>query len=164
MITIPLSKGKVSTIDDIDADLADHKWYAQKKGVGIASYAVRTIYPYRKGEPRREVLHRVIMERVLGRPLSRKEQVDHIDGDGLNNARSNLRLATGSQNCHNIGLRRNNKTGYKGVSLYVNGRYHASIMVNGKVTSLGYHSSAEEASEAYQRAARELVGEFARLK
>jgi hypothetical protein len=87
--------------------------------------------------------------------------LDHIDGNKSNNAIDNLREATGSQNKYNIKIRKDNSVGYKGVSLDKRcGRYRAYININGKQKSLGYYATPEEASEAYNRAAKELHGAF----
>lgn len=92
--------------------------------------------------------------------------LDHIDGDKGNDRIENLREATMSQNLGNTKIRKNNKTGYKGVCLKVKGnyrRYCAQINVNGKVRNLGYFRDPIEAHEAYKKAAIEAFGEFARF-
>lgn len=92
------------------------------------------------------------------------DEIDHIDQDKTNNRIENLRACTSSQNKGNIGLLRNNRTGYRGVSM--NGRsgfYHAQIKIHGKQTYLGRFSTPEEAALRYNEAAREHFGEFAYL-
>lgn len=91
--------------------------------------------------------------------------VDHIDGDKGNNAIDNLRLASRSQNAANAsGLRKNNTSGFRGVSLHRRiGRWEARIIVEGVVHHLGYHETAEEAARAYDRACYRLNGQFAYL-
>lgn len=91
-----------------------------------------------------------------------KMLVDHIDGDPHNNRISNLRLATKSQNNWNSSKRKDNKTGFKGVSIRENGRFRAKIAAHGKVYSLGVYETPEEAHEIYELAAHLLHGEFAR--
>lgn len=89
---------------------------------------------------------------------------DHIDGDGLNNQDDNLRLATSSQQCQNRHIANNNTSGYKGVSWHVRmQKWGASIGINRKRKHIGYFSTAEEAALAYNRAAVQLFGEFAKL-
>lgn len=91
------------------------------------------------------------------------EFVDHIDGNGLNNQRANMRLATRSQNEWNKGRYKNNTSGYKGVSWHKQREaWRASIYVHSKQKHLGLFDTPEEASEAYAEAANKYHGEFAR--
>ena len=91
------------------------------------------------------------------------KQIDHKDCNALNNAWNNLRLATPYQNSMNQRKRKNNKTGFKGVSFHKRDkRFAASIRINGNLTWLGYFDTAEEAHAAYMAAARKHFGEFAR--
>jgi len=91
-------------------------------------------------------------------------QVDHADRDKKNNRRNNLRPCTLSQNQSNKLVHRNNKSGYKGVSLHSQSdKWRAIINHNKKKISLGLFFSKEEAAKAYDEAARRLQGEFARL-
>lgn len=90
--------------------------------------------------------------------------VDHIDGDGLNNCRSNLRVATAAGNARN--RRKSQRSpGYKGVMYDPKGKRHwrAYIRCDGKKRHLGSFATAQEAAMAYNRAAITLFGEFARL-
>lgn len=89
--------------------------------------------------------------------------LDHRDGDPINDRWDNLRLATHFENMRNRGKSRNNKSGYKGVSFHGQTRkFCARIMAGSIYRHLGIFATAEEASEAYQRAAIELHGEFAK--
>jgi hypothetical protein len=89
--------------------------------------------------------------------------IDHRDLDGLNNKWLNIREATYSQNMANQSTPCCNSTGYKGVSFNKDmGRYTACIGYNGEQTHLGTFDTAELAAAAYEKAARELFGEFAR--
>ncbi|WP_181170990.1 HNH endonuclease [Mesorhizobium sp. B2-1-3] len=89
--------------------------------------------------------------------------VDHRDLDGMNNRWSNLRLASKAQNGANTRAKRNNATGYKGVSPSKNtGRFRATIQFNGEWRQIGIFDTAEAAHEAYQAEAKILHGEFAR--
>jgi hypothetical protein len=91
-------------------------------------------------------------------------EVDHIDGNRLNNQRSNLRLATSSQNKINRGPRSDNKSGYKGVSWHKQrNKWTARIMVNGFYKHLGLFDEIENAVEAYNQAATKYYGSFAWL-
>jgi hypothetical protein len=158
-IEIKLTKGKVALIDDIDADLAELKWQASATHGGY--YAVRHL-----ARPSKTLLlHRTILERMTGRTLTKTELTDHINGDKLDNRRTNLRIATPTQNLQNRGKTKQNKSGYKGVSWYrAMGKWRAQITVNGKKTYLGTFATPEEAYAAYAAAAAEkLHGEFANI-
>lgn len=100
-------------------------------------------------------MHRLILNAPEG------SQVDHINGNKLDNRRSNLRLATASQNRANKGKIVNNTSGYKGVSLSGK-KWAADIAMNKVKVRLGRFDTPEEAAKAYDQAARELHGEFAR--
>src|ERR1043165_3940616 len=97
---------------------------------------------------------------MIGRPLEKHELVDHIDGNGLNNRRSNLRLATYAQSSMNRGRNIKNSSGYKGVDLK-DGKWRAEIQVSRKKVYLGRFSTPEEAYAAYCEAAKKYHGEFA---
>lgn len=91
-------------------------------------------------------------------------EIDHIDKDKTNNRIENLRARTSSQNKGNIGLLRNNRSGYKGVSLNSrSGKWHAQIKIHGKQTYLGRFDTPEGAALRYNEAARDHFGEFAHL-
>jgi hypothetical protein len=90
--------------------------------------------------------------------------VDHRDGDGLNNRRSNIRLATPSQNMSNHGPHKQNTSGYKGVTWNkARSKWVAQISFNRRNIGLGYFTEKEKAIEAYRNAASVLHGEFARF-
>ena len=78
-------------------------------------------------------------------------ELDHINNIKHDNRLDNLREATHSQNMFNKEVANNNKSGYTGVSLYHNGRWKASIGINGKPKHIGYYSTKEEAAEAYEK-------------
>lgn len=90
--------------------------------------------------------------------------VDHIDGNRLNNTRSNLRLASNAQNQCNVGLQINNTSGFKGVSWAANkNKWVARISVAGRRIHLGHFSCKVEAARAFNSAAEKYHGEFARI-
>ena len=90
-------------------------------------------------------------------------EVDHINGDRLDNRRSNLRLCTKAENTRNKVQQKHNRFGLKGVSFKC-GKFYAQIQAHGKKYCLGYHSTPEEAHQAYCEAAFRLHGEFANTK
>jgi len=89
--------------------------------------------------------------------------VDHVDGDGLNNRRANIRLATGTQNNANQAVTRRNKLGVKGVAVSRSGlRFRAFITPkDGRSVFLGSYATKEEAAAAYKGAAKLAFGEYA---
>lgn len=90
------------------------------------------------------------------------EQIDHIDGNGLNNDIENLRAATQVQNQHNKGTQKNNTSGFKGVSWNKQAKkWRAQIWFDGKSHHLGFSDTPEAAHEAYKAAAMKLHKEFA---
>ena len=90
------------------------------------------------------------------------EQIDHIDGNGLNNDIENLRAATRSQNGSNRGAQKNNTSGFKGVSWHKKAqKWQAQIIADRKHRYLGYFDTPEAAHEAYKAAAIKLHKEFA---
>lgn len=106
--------------------------------------------------------HRIAFLLMMGRFPD--DEIDHIDGNGLNNAWDNLREATRSQNnCNKASSKRSgNITGLKGVRIDRNGRYFAQIQYLGKHEVIGGFDTAEEAHGAYCARAHKLHGEFAR--
>lgn len=93
-----------------------------------------------------------------------QKELDHIDGDGLNNKFNNLREATRSQNGANSGTRKNNKLGVKGVYHdKINGGYVAQIGFKNQLFYLGYFKNLEAAKKAYDEAAVKFFAEFAKL-
>jgi hypothetical protein len=151
---LPLSRGLFSLVDDDDlaTAVAAGSWSAHDCGGGSKIYARRTV---RDSSGQRTIsLHTLL----TGWPM-----VDHVNGDGLDNRRSNLRPASPRQNNANLRLARNNTSGFKGVSFHKQtGRFRAALNTNGKCIHLGLFSTAEEAAHAYDVAAIQLWGEFAR--
>lgn len=158
---IKLTKGYVAIIDDVDADLVQYKWHFSDKGTSTC--AQRRDYSIERKYGKLKRMHREILERKIGRKLESHELCDHIDGNSLNNSRSNLRIATKAQNAWNAKLPRTNKSGYKGVHLHRPGRWVSTIKVNNKTVHLGVFLSPEAAYEAYCQATALYHGEFARL-
>lgn len=153
---IQLTQGKVAIVDDGDYEyLSQFKWFARKNT--NVWYAQRHS-PYVDGKRKTIHMHREIMS------ASGEHKVDHLDGNGLNNVRSNLRLATQAQNQYNRPKQANNASGFKGVHLRASDNvWVAHITHDGIRKHLGRFSSSEEAARAYDAAAKEFHGEFARL-
>ncbi len=120
------------------------RWFAANTGRGLY---------VRRGD--KQYLHRLIMPGVA--------LIDHRDGDGLNNARANLRAATKSLNGHNSdGHVKHRRSSFKGVFPFSK-KWEARIKVNGVIHRLGTFPTAAEAAEAYNKASISLVGEFSRV-
>jgi hypothetical protein len=155
---IKLTRGLYAKVDPEDYPrLSKYKWYATSvKNKRV--YAERSVW-YRNKKKRNILMHREILfyARVKNRLL-----VDHINGDGLDNRKANLRTATAQQNSWNS--RAYGKSIYKGIwQVKETGKWCARIKVNGKVRNLGRFNDEAEAAKAYDRAAKEACGEFAKL-
>lgn len=156
MREIPLTRGKVAIIDDEDLPLVvGKKWCARCGG----RYAGR-----REGGARnaREIrMHRLILGAGPG------VEIDHVNGNGLDNRRCNLRIADRRDNMRNQRMHVDNCSGFKGVS-FMGGKHHrhkpwqARIKAKGRDEFLGSFSKPKDAALAYDQAAKELFGRFAR--
>lgn len=158
MIYVPLTRGFQAVIDDDDLPLVEGiSWQAMK---GQRS---RTVYAkgFTKGSQHTRKLvsmHRLIVGAQPG------QLVDHIDMDGLNNQRSNLRIVDYVKNARHRSMLRNNSSGFRGVT-FVRGRerWVSRIGVGGTHVFLGYFKTKEEAALAYNEAALRLYGPDAQL-
>ena len=151
-ILIPVSRQSYALVDFADADLADFTWSYSSGG-----YAVRN----KGGE--KLFMHRIIMERVLGRPVHKGYHIDHINGNSFDNRRANLREVTPQQNIFNR-KRKSTAQGsrYKGVGPKGD-KWIAAIGYQGKNLHIGIYDDELEAAQAYDAAALTLYGEFARI-
>lgn len=159
---IPLTQGQVAMVDVEDYDdLAQFSWHANWNACTRSYYASRSWRPGGRPNPEKhELMHR----RIMGLPPDDRRKVDHIDsGLTLDNRRYNLRIATHAQNARNARIRKDSRTGFKGVGLR-RGKWVARIRVDGDRKWLGYFHTPEAAYEAYCAAAKDLHGEFARLR
>lgn len=156
MKKIPLTQGKSALVDDVDYDfLNQYKWYVLKEDYTYYAGRKVTISPCKQ---ELIIMHRIILNAPNG------IEIDHINGDGLDNRRSNLRLCTRSQNVRCQQLNRQNTTGFKGVTLLkrnVQKPYYAQICVDRKRICLSCHGTAKAAARAYDLAALKYHGEFA---
>jgi HNH endonuclease/AP2 domain len=153
MKEIELTQGKIAVVADHMFDwLNQWKWYAHKDH--NTWYAMRGV---RKPVRKALLMHRVILDAPHG------VEVDHVDGNGLHNWPDNLRLATHSRNMSNRRIQSNNTSGYKGVSWDARKRkWQAILRANGRQKRLGYFIDLIAAARAYDAAARDAFGEFAR--
>lgn len=150
-VHIPISRGLFAIVDAEDAErVRAHRWWAYKSSTATSWYARTRIGGKFVAMP----------NFIMGSP----ELFDHRDLDGLNNRRENLRPATRSQNQFNRPAQRGGSSRFKGVSFCkLTGRWRADISAHGHTRRLGRFDTEEQAAAAYNAAARELHGSFARL-
>lgn len=158
---VPLTRGYEAKVDIADLPLvAGFMWAAmvtRRPDGGIKKiYATRNMP--RSARPRGRVfMHRAI----IGAPP--EKEVDHADGDGLNNCRDNLRLATASQNAQNRKTPSNNTSGHKGVQWNRKiEKWVVRIKKDGRMKEIGAYLDKEEAAASYADVSRVLFGDFAR--
>ncbi len=163
MRVIPLTKGKFAVVDEADyANVSRWNWctlivhHPRRGPPRDIYYAMRkpsVEEQQRTGKRGPVLLHRYLMQ------AKADEEIDHENGDGLDNRRQNLRKASRAENGRNSGARLGSSK-FKGVSRSQD-RWRAYIKVNYKFRHLGYFDIEEEAARAYDQAARELHGKFA---
>ena len=161
MREITLTRGYVALVDDCDFDrVSAHKWQARVWFRADGSSRVSAQGMVRKSDGNRTMqqLHRLIMDAPAGM------QVDHINSNPLDNRRVNLRLCTATENNHNMRPRTGGLSVYKGVHWHKGVRkWVAQIKCYDKRIYLGCFSSELDAAKAYDAAAVEMFGEFARM-
>jgi predicted DNA binding protein len=137
-------------------DYEDYLFYKNKHIIiDPKGYALRSL-PRNKKEHRKVRVHREIMN------APEDVQIDHINGDKLDNRRCNLRFATGSQNQHNRIKYKTNTTGYKGVVRHGK-KFRAVITAHGTKHNLGTYDTPEKAAVMYNLAAIKYHGAFLTL-
>jgi hypothetical protein len=156
---IPLSgkygTGKFALVDDENYEfLMQWKWHYSSEG-----YAVRRPFLGRFNGKKKSTV--VKMHRLINKTPDGME-TDHINGDKLDNRKRNLRSVTKSQNMMNAKKKSNNKSGYKGVYFNQN-KWRADIWVGGRTKIVGRFDNKIDAALAYNAAAIEHYGEFAKL-
>lgn len=152
---IPLTQGKFAIVDDEDyEELSKYKWHLSK----LSIFYARKTRKYESGKFSTISMHRYLLNAQKGM------FVDHINGNGLDNRRSNIRICTQKENNRNMRIGKKNKSGYKGVSWATDAqKWRAFIYVEGKNINLGRFSDKEAAAGAYNEAAKKYHGEFASL-
>jgi hypothetical protein len=151
MKQIPLTQGKFAIVDDdVYVWAKDYKWFAHKGRHTFYARRMILINRQRKGV----LLHHAI----IGFPLENK-QIDHIDGDGLNNQRYNLRIVTNRSNHQNLEAHRQGHLvgTYLIKDHYRTKPWKAVMRVNGKKKTIGYFATQQEAYEAYIETSKELI-------
>jgi hypothetical protein len=155
MKTIPLTNNKTAIVDDQDySELSNYKWHCYQDPLSKIWYAKRTT-PRMNGKQKTIRMH----QQIMGRPL-----IDHINHNGLDNRRCNLRICTTSQNMKNNQRKILNSSGFRGVYLDKNvktsHKWRTIIRINNKNISLGYYDTPEKASEIFNIKSKEIYGEF----
>ena len=149
--------GDFKTVFDIEdySEIKNYKWLVNRFR-GSKTYSNYYIISS-KGK----FLHRILLKEPKGKTI------DHIDGDSMNNRKSNLRICTIRENSKNNKIHKYNKSGHKGVLWYyyrnVN-KWMAYICIDNKRTTLGYFEDYDEACKVREDAEKELFGEFNREK
>ena len=147
MKEIPLTRGKVALVDDEDFErVSAYKWCYMTAGYAARGRDWGMVY-----------LHRFILNAPKGK------HVDHVNGDKLDNRRSNLRTCTHLQNRQNSKHYASNTSGHKGVAFdKTTGNWKAYINIDGKTVHLGRFPTAESAAEYRNAVAEKVFGEFNR--
>jgi hypothetical protein len=149
MKEIPLTQGKVALVDDEDYEyLNQFKWCAHNRR--NTSYAVRAL-PIDKNEKQNTIkMHRVIIN------TPKEMETDHINGNGLDNRRENLRIVTTRQNQQNLHIKKSSK--YPGVCWEAGrSRWRSTIQIAGKLHTIGRFENEEDAATAYQKVCNDLM-------
>jgi hypothetical protein len=156
MKLINLTRGFFAIVDDENFEyLNQWKWQCSAKG-----YVTRTkrVGERKNNKKKTFRMHRVILNLPDG------FYVDHINHNKLDNRKCNLRIATDTQNLGNMKTPRHNSTGFKGVSFDKSrNKYEVYITKKDKKIHLGRYNTKKEAAQAYNKAAQEYFGEYAKL-
>jgi len=155
---IPLTQGFVALVDDEDYERCmKYKWHVSKHK------DCRTLYAKGYGGTSNGKYITLSLHRFILNP-PKNMQTDHINCNGLDNRKANLRIVTSIQNKQNVNKYENNNSKYKGVCWHKrNKKWIAQICHNKKRIYLGLFTSKIEAARTYDKKAKELFGEFAKL-
>ncbi len=158
MKEIYLSCGKTILVDDEDYEkVAKYKWGAFFNGYSY--YASRVVRI--NGKRTSISMHRIILGLDYGDSL---QYVDHINRNGLDNRKENLRVTSPHLSNYNQKKRKDNTSGYRGVSYCKRtGKWRTNIQINGKSKSCGYYGNPIDAAMAYDHVAKQTAGEYANL-
>lgn len=153
---IELTNGMKVIVDDEDYDyLSNYNWRCIKNGKTYYAIFGRRI----NGKYSNVWMHRMIMD-----AKDRKDEVNHINHNGLDNRRENLRTTTHNKVIVQSRVSNNKPTKHKGISYYKpTNKWRARITINGKTTYLGYYTNEIEAANAYEKKAIEIYGEYAHI-
>ena len=164
MKEIELTQGFKAIVDDDDYEwLSEKKWYSSNKGNGLfyAAFGGESINKWRQSAT---LMHRHILQKHFGWTYLDGFHVDHINGNTLDNRKSNIRRCTRSQNKYNVGKKKVNTSGFKGVFLNKKtNKWFVAIRVNGVTKRIGTFVCKIKAARAYDSAAILYHGEFASL-
>jgi hypothetical protein len=155
---IPLTQGQFAIVDDDDFEkLAGYKWAAMKNGRNF--YASRTV---KLKDGRHRQVNIQMHRKILNAP--KDALVDHINHNGLDNRRANLRFVTSRQNSWNVRKRHGCSSKYKGVHLQKrDGKWLANIICRGERFYLGCFDDEQSAAKAYDEKAKQLFKDYAVL-
>ena len=151
LLTTP---GFVAFVDEHDYPTVEAiRWNLRRNSRSKTTYA----YGYSRTLKTNVFMHKMVMQDPFG------QNVDHVDGNGLNNRRKNLRLASGSENCANRDPHSPSKHGFRGIcAARRKGVWVAKVKFHGRSIHIGTFSTKEAAALAYDSKVRELWGEFAK--
>lgn len=139
-------------MDDEDYEwLNEYKWHIDAYGYAGAAIKINNKWV-------KKIMHRLLINTPNGM------EIDHIDNNGLNNQKSNLRIVTHHQNIMNKSKRKNGSSIFRGVGwCKAANKWQARISLNKKEHYIGIFKNEKDAAKAYNERAIELFGEYANL-